>query len=257
VSAFDLTDKVAIVTGGGTGIGKGIALEFARAGAHVVVASRRMEIIKKAAEEIEALGRQSLSVQTDVIEKEQVDNLVKQTVDKFGRLDILVNNAGGSAAWPFEKISPKGWDIILAINLKGTFLCSQAAGKVMIRQKKGKIVNISSVAGVGSSATIPHYGAAKAGVISLTKTLAVLWGKYNINVNCIAPGLINTPLTQRTAAREPAFANIAKGVPLGRMGETDDIAKAALFLVSDDANYVTGATLPVDGGWLASGYQIA
>ena len=249
MSAFDLTDKVAIVTGGGTGIGKGIALEFARAGAHVVVASRRMEIIKKAAEEIEALGRQSLAVQTDVIEKEQVDNLVKQTVDKFGRIDILVNNAGGSAAWPFEKISPKGWDIILAVNLKGTFLCSQAVGKVMIRQKKGKIVNISSVAGVGSAPTIPHYGAAKAGVISLTKTLAVLWGRYNINVNCIAPGLIKTEIVQGALhLSDEEMTERTKSFPIQRVGLPEDIAYGAIYLASNASEYMTGQTLVIDGG---------
>ncbi len=134
MSVFDLTDKVAIVTGGGTGIGKGIALEFAKAGANVIVASRRLDVIEKAAAELKALGRRSLAVQTDVTIKEQVDNLVKQAVDKFGRIDILVNNAGGGSIWPFEKISPRGWDVILAINLKGTFLCSQAVGNVMIGQ---------------------------------------------------------------------------------------------------------------------------
>ena len=249
MSAFDLTDKVAIVTGGGTGIGKGIALEFARAGAHVVVASRRMEIIKKAAEEIEALGRQSLAVQTDVIEKEQVDNLVKQTVDKFGRIDILVNNAGGSAAWPFEKISPKGWDIILAVNLKGTFLCSQAVGKVMIRQKKGKIVNISSVAGVGGAPTIPHYGAAKAGVISLTKTLAVLWGRYNINVNCIAPGLIKTAVIQGALnLSDEEMTERTKSFLIQRIGLPEDIAYGAIYLASSASEFMTGQTLVIDGG---------
>ena len=249
MSAFDLTDKVAIVTGGGTGIGKGIALEFARAGAHVVVASRRMEIIKRAAEEIEALGRQSLAVQTDVIEKEQVDNLVKQTVDKFGRIDILVNNAGGSASWPFEKISPKGWDIILAVNLKGTFLCSQAVGKVMIRQKKGKIVNISSVAGVGGAPTIPHYGAAKAGVISLTKTLAVLWGRYNINVNCIAPGLIKTEIVQGALnLSDEEMTERTKSFPIQRVGLPEDIAYGAIYLASSASEFMTGQTLVIDGG---------
>ncbi len=249
MSTFDLADKVAIVTGGGTGIGKAIALEFARAGAHVVVASRRMEMIKRAAGEIEALGRQSLAVKTDVIEKEQVDNLVKQTVDQFGRIDILVNNAGGSAAWPFEKISPKGWDIILAINLKGTFLCSQAVGKEMIKQKKGKIINISSVAGVGCSPTIPHYGAAKAGVINLTKTLAVLWGRYNINVNCIAPGLIQTEIVQGALnLSDEEMAERTKLFPIQRIGLPEDIAYGAIYLASDASEYMTGQTLVIDGG---------
>jgi len=249
MSVFDLTDKVAIVTGGGTGIGKGITVELARAGAHVVVASRRLEVIQKAAAEVEALGRCSLAVPTDVIEKEQVDNLVKQTLDKFGRIDILVNNAGGSAAWPFEKISPRGWDIILAINLKGTFLCSQAVGQVMMEQNKGKIINIASVAGVGSSPQIPHYGAAKAGVISLTKTLAVLWGKYNINVNGIAPGLIKTEVLQSALSLSDAeLADQTKSFPIARIGLPEDIAYASVYLASEESNYMTGQILIIDGG---------
>lgn len=253
MSVFDLTDKVVIVTGGGTGIGKGIAMEFAKAGAHVVVASRRLDVIRKAAAEIETLGRRSLAVQTDVTEKGQVDNLVKQTVDKFGRIDILVNNAGGSAAWPFDKISPKGWDIILTINLKGTFLCSQAVGQVMIAQKKGKIINISSVAGVGSSPDIPHYGAAKAGVINLTKTLAVLWGKHNINVNCIAPGLIKTEVVQSALhLTDEELANRTKSYPIARIGLPEDIGYASTFLASEASNYITGQTLIVDGGLSAA-----
>ena len=249
MSIFDLTDRVAIVTGGGTGIGKGIAIELAKAGAHVVIASRRLEVIQKAAAEVEALGRRSLAVPTDVIEKEQVDNLVKQTVDKFGRIDILVNNAGGSAAWPFEKISPRGWDIILAINLKGTFLCSQVVGQVMIEQKKGKIINIASVAGVGSAPQIPHYGAAKAGVISLTKTLAVLWGKYNINVNGIAPGLIKTEVLQSALSlSDKELADRTKSFPIARIGLPEDIAYASVYLASEESNYMTGQTLVIDGG---------
>ena len=169
-----------------------------------------------------------------------------------------MNNAGvpirGSM---LEEQTVERWDRAVAVILRGTYLCSRRAGRWMSSQRYGKILNISSTAGIIGSPDHGGYGPAKAGVINLTRNLAVEWGKYNINVNCIAPGLINTPLTQRTIAREPALANIAKGVPLGRMGETDDIAKAALFLVSDDANYITGATLPVDGGWLASGYQIA
>ena len=249
MSAFDLNEKVAIVTGGGTGIGKSIALEFARAGAQVVVASRRMEVIKKVADEIKAMGKRSIAVQTDVIEKGQVDNLVKQTVDQFGRIDILVNNAGGSAAWPFEKISARGWDIILAINLKGTFLCSQAAGEVMKKQNKGKIVNISSVAGVAGSPTIPHYGAAKAGVINLTQTLAVLWGKYNINVNCIAPGLIKTEVVQEALKlTDKEVAEKTKSFPIQRIGIPEDIAYGAVYLASDASEFMTGQTLVIDGG---------
>lgn len=250
MSIFDLTDKVAIVTGGGTGIGKSIALEFARIGANVVVASRRLDVIDKAAAEIEALGRRSLAVQTDVTIKEQVDNLVKQTVDKFGRIDILVNNAGGGAAWPFEKISPKGWDVILAINLKGTFLCSQAVGNVMIEQKKGKIINISSCVGVNGSPVALHYAAAKAGIINLTKSLAALWGKYSINVNCIAPGLIQTEVVQSAMhLTDEDWVKKTKSFSIAaRAGLPEEIGYAAVFLASEASNFITGHTLAVDGG---------
>lgn len=249
MTAFDLTDKIAIVTGGGTGIGKGIALEFAKAGAHVVVASRRLEVIEKAAAEVEALGRRSMVVQTDIIEKEQVDNLMDKTVNEFGRIDILVNNAGGSAAWPFEKISTKGWDIIMAINLKGTFLCCQSAGKVMIEQKIGKIINISSVAGLAASTNIPHYGAAKAGVINLTKTLAALWGQYNINVNCIAPGLIMTEIMQTALQMtDEDVKESTKSFPIARVGLPEDIGYASVFLASEASSFMTGQTLTIDGG---------
>jgi NAD(P)-dependent dehydrogenase (short-subunit alcohol dehydrogenase family) len=250
MSVFDLSDKVAIVTGGGTGIGHGIALEFAMVGANVVVASRRPDVLEKVAAEIETMGRRSLAVQTDVIQVEQVENLVKQTLDKFGKIDILVNNAGGAAAWPLEKMSPRGWDIILSINLKGTFLCSQAVGKVMVEQKKGKIINISSVAGLRASPGSAHYGAAKAGVISLTKSLAALWAGHNINVNCIAPGLIDTEAVRPALDLEAPekMQERISAIPLGRLGQPEDIAYAAVFLASAASNFITGQTIVVDGG---------
>lgn len=250
MSVFDLTDKVAIVTGGGTGIGRGIAMEFAKAGAHVIVASRRPDVLEKVAAEIEKMGRRSLVVQTDVIQAEQVDNLVKQTLDKFGMIDILVNNAGGAAAWPLEKMSPRGWDTILAINLKGTFLCSQAVGKVMVEQKKGKIINISSVAGLRASPWSAHYGAAKAGVISLTKSLAALWAEYNISVNCIAPGLIDTEAVRPALDLQTPekMQEQIKAIPLRRLGRPEDIAYTAVFLASPASSFITGQTIVVDGG---------
>lgn len=250
MSVFDLTDKVAIVTGGGSGIGRGIAIEFAKAGAHVVIASRRADVIEGAAAEVEALGRRALAVQTDVIQPEHVENLVNRTLDAFGTIDILVNNAGGAAAWPVEKMSPRGWDIILAINLKGTFLCSQAVGKVMVEQKQGKMVNISSVAGLRGSPGSAHYGAAKAGVISLTKSLAALWAPHNVHVNCIAPGLIQTEAVGPALDLEDPekMAAQARAIPLGRVGQPEDIAYAAVFLASPASDFMTGQTLVVDGG---------
>lgn len=247
---FSLTEHVAIVTGGGTGIGHGIALALAMAGAHVVVASRRPEVLEKTAAEIKAMGRQSLALQTDVVHADQVEHMVSQTMDRFGRLDILVNNAGGSSAWPIDKMSPRGWDAVLGINLKGVFLCSQAAGKVMIEQKKGKIINISSVAGVRGSPGMVHYGAAKAGVINLTKSLAALWAEHGINVNCIAPGLIETEAVRPALDLESPekMQERLKTIPLGRVGQPEDVAYTAVFLASPASNFITGQTIVVDGG---------
>ena len=247
MSQFDLTDKVAIITGGGTGIGRGIALEFAKAGADVVVASRKLPNLEKVADEIKALGRRSLALTTDVRIPEQVDSMVKQTVDTFGRIDILVNNAGASFVCPLEDMTPNGWDAVIGINLKGPYLCSRAVGKVMIPQKRGKIINIASVAGIYGSPGMAHYGAAKAGLINLTKSLAVEWAKHNIYVNCIAPGLVRT---------EGAYAAMdlaseeerAKAIPLGRAGQPAEIGYAVIFLASEASSFLTGETIAVQGG---------
>jgi len=243
---FDLSNKVAIVTGGGTGIGRTIALEFAKAGADVVVGSRKQVNLDRVAEEIKALGRHSLAIATDVRIPEQVDNLVKQTVDRFGRIDILVNNAGASFMCPVEEMTPNGWDTIININLKGTFLCCQAAGKVMIQQKKGKIINIASVSGIDGHPRMAHYGAAKAGVINFTKTLAIEWAQYNINVNAIAPGWIETAgvRAQKILTTE---TEKTKAIPLELPGRTEDVAYTAIFLASEASNHLTGETIIVRG----------
>jgi len=247
-SPFDLKDKVAIVTGGGTGIGRGIAIEFARAGADVVVASRKLENLEKVAAEIKSLGRQTLAIATDVRKPEDVDSMVQKTMEQFGRIDILVNNAGASFRCPLEDMSAGGWDAVIGIDLKGVFLCSKAAGKVMIQQKKGKIINISSIAGVYGSPMMVHYGAAKAGVINLTTSLASEWAKHNILVNCIAPGPIITEGYQgvRTAG---GIGDLPPGSnALNRWGEPEEIAYAAIFLASEASSFVTGETICVDGG---------
>ena len=245
---FELKDRVAIVTGGGTGIGKSIALEYAKAGAHVVIASRTQETIDKAAAEVKALGRESLAIATDVRNAEQVENMVKQTVDKFGKLDIMVNNAGASFPIAVEELSPNGWDTIININLKGTFLCSVAAGKVMIQQKSGKIINISSVAGINGSPRMAHYGAAKAGVINFTKTLAVEWAPHNINVNCIAPGMIETEgVKAQGVLTEEAVGDTSGRTPLQLPGQPEDIAYCALFLASEASDHISGEIMVVKG----------
>ncbi len=247
-SIFDLTDRVAIVTGGGTGIGRGIALEFATAGADVIVASRKLENLERVASEIRGLGRRSLAIATDVRKPEDVENMVQVTLKELGRIDILVNNAGAGFNCPVEDLSPGGWDAIVGINLKGVFLCSKAVGRVMIQQQKGKIINIASTAGLYGSPTLAHYGAAKAGVINFTKSLAQEWGKYNIYVNCIAPGPVVTEgfmeVLKATGITEPPPPHNI----LQRWGRPEEIAYAAIFLASEASNYMTGETICVGGG---------
>ena len=245
MSVFELKDKIAIVTGGGTGIGKSIATEFAKAGANVVVASRKMENLESTVADIKALGRESLAIVTDVRVPEQVNEMVKQTMDKFGRLDILVNNAGAGFPSKVEELSFNGWNVIIAINLTGVFLCSVAAGKVMMQQKKGKIVNIASVAGISGLPQMAHYGAAKAGVINLTKTMSQEWAQYNININCIAPGMIETEAvrSQQILTEEKT----SEKVPLELWGKVEDIAYAAIYLASEASDHVSGETTIVKG----------
>jgi NAD(P)-dependent dehydrogenase (short-subunit alcohol dehydrogenase family) len=247
-SVFALTDKVAIITGGGTGIGRAIAIEFARAGADVVVASRKIENLEKVAGEVRALGRRALAVATDVRKPEDVDNMVKRTMEEFGRIDILVNNHGASFGCALEDMTPGGWDVVMNIDLRGVYLCSRAVGKVMIQQKKGRILNIASVAGVYGSPMMAHYGAAKAGVINFTKSLAGEWAKHGITVNCIAPGPILTAGYQ--GVREEAGEGDLKGGfnALNRWGRPEEIAYPAIFIASEAASFMTGETICVDGG---------
>jgi len=247
MSKFQLQDKIAIVTGGAGGIGTCIAVEYARAGANVVVASRDQAKIDKVAAEIKALGRESLAVATDVTVPEQVDNMVKQTVDTFGRLDVIVNCAGGGSAMrdptevPFEE-----WNYIVNLNLTGTYLCCIAAGKQMIKQKGGKIINISSVAGTKGNPGMLHYSAAKAGVISLSNNLAFLWAQHNINVNCIVPGLIATQLMKDYNVIPPDTDEDGNPVPrLDLPPDPEDVADLALFLASPASDSITGEQIPI------------
>lgn len=245
----ELKDQVAIVTGGGTGIGLAIATEMARAGADVVVCSRSMERLQSTVQQaIEGLGRRCLALPVDVRKPEDVDNLVQKTMEKFGRIDILVNNAGASFYCSAEEISPNGWDAVIGINLKGTFLCCRAVGKVMIKQKRGNIINISSLAGYMGSPLEAHYGAAKAGVINLTKTLSLEWAKHNIRVNCIAPGPVATEgLLEEFKKR--GFSEPPKSPhAIRRWGQPVEIAKVAVFLASEASSLIVGETICVSGG---------
>jgi len=248
MARFELKEKVAIVTGGGTGIGESIAREFSKVGARVVLASRNQENLEKVAAEIKAAGGEALVVPTDVRQPDQVENVVKQAVDAFGQLDIMVNNAGAGFPVKIEDLSANGWNVIIAINLTGVFLCSKAAAQVMIPRKSGKIINISSVAGINGSPRMAHYGAAKAGVINLTKSCAVEWAEHNINVNCIAPGMIETEgvRAQQILTAERA-GDGTSAPPLRLPGKVEDIANLAIFLASEEAGHITGETFPCRG----------
>ena len=245
LNQFSLRDRVAIVTGAGRGIGKAIALGLADAGAAVVVAARTASDIESTASEIEAKGEKALVVPTDVRLGDQVNGLVDRTVKEFGRVDILVNNAGGSFNKPTMDMSEGGWEAVVRENLKSVFLCSQAAAKVMISQMRGVIVNIASIAGLYSYTFNAAYGAAKAGVIDLTKTMAIDLAKYNIRINAIASDYIGTPGIMQLFGAQPEAAN---QIPLARLGEPEDIVGGVIYLASDASLYVTGETVVIDGG---------
>jgi NAD(P)-dependent dehydrogenase (short-subunit alcohol dehydrogenase family) len=246
-----LEGKIAIITGGGTGIGRSIALEFAAAGADIVIASRRLAVLEKVVEEIRALDRRSLCVKTDVSEKDAVDNLVQKAVAEFGTIDILVNCASvGDVETQLLEISEDDWDRIVSINLKGYFLCSQAAGRRMVEWKKGNIINIASVAAIRPPSNGGIYNISKAGEVMLTLALARQLARYNIRVNAIAPGMIRTDMTMGVWSDPERLEALENWIPLGHMGEPRDIAKTALFLASDDSKHITGHTLVVDGGQL-------
>ena len=249
---LSLEGQVAIVTGGGTGIGRGIALEFAKAGADVVVASRRLSVLEEVSEEVTALGKRSLAVQTDISRKTDVDNLVQRVMDEFGVIDILVNNAAIWNTTPLLKLSEDDWDKTLDINLKGYYLCCRAVGEGMVKRKKGSIINLASTAGVRvwkrDSAV---YSIAKAGVIMLARVLARELASHNVRVNTIAPGAVRTEMIKSVWSDPVALKEMEARIPLGRVAEPSDIGSVAVFLASDASRHITGSTIIVDGGLLA------
>lgn len=247
-----LKGKVAIVTGGNTGIGHSITLDFARAGANVVIASISITGLDKTAEEIRSLGRHVLTLKTDVTKKTEVDYMVNKTVSKFGRIDILVNNAARHGYGTFLLESDENvWDDVIDTNLKSVYLCCRAVAKVMIEQKKGNIINMSSILGVQAGISCRIYGIAKAGVAFLTKGLAGDLASYNIRVNAIAPGYVKTAMISPTLEDPVAMKNLNNKILMGRIGKPEEIAKVALFLASEDSSYITGQTIIADGGFFA------
>ncbi|MFZ5946110.1 MAG: SDR family NAD(P)-dependent oxidoreductase [Bacillota bacterium] len=251
IPSFDLSNKVAIVTGATKGLGYGIALGLGQAGANIVVVSRTRADCEKVSNEIKGLGRDALAMPTDISKPENIENLIKGTLEKFGKIDILVNNAGTAVTKKAEDLTEEDWDCVVDTNLKGVFLLTKAAGKTMIEQKRGKIINIASIFGLVGDKSILPYLASKGGVIQLTKGLALEWARHNIQVNAVAPGYVLTPMNEKVLSDEKVYDYITKKIPMGRLGRIEDIAGAVVFLASDAANYVTGSTIAVDGGWLA------
>lgn len=249
---LSLPGKVAIVTGASRGIGRAIALTFAEAGAEVVVCSRVLEGgLEDTAKEISRLGRRSVAIPCDVTQKAAVDNLVRRTVDKFGAIDILVNNAGTVILGAVVEHREEDWDKVMDTNLKSYYLCSRAVGKIMMAQKRGNIINTASVRGVKAATGRVSYNVSKAGVIMLTRVLALELASHNVRVNAIAPGWIKTKLTEFLWSNPEASQQIEASIPLGRWGALSEIANVALFLASEASSYITGHTLVVDGGLLA------
>ena len=242
-----LEGKIALVTGASRGIGREIALVLASQGANVAVNYAGSEgKANEVVDEIKAIGKEAFAIKCDVSSSEEVAAMVKETVDRFGKLDILVNNAGITKDNLLMRMKEDEWDDVININLKGVFLCTKAVTRQMMKQRVGRIINITSVVGVSGNPGQANYVAAKSGVIGLTKTTAKELASRNITVNAIAPGFITTDMTDKLS--EEVKAEMLKQIPLARLGEPKDIAKMTAFLASDDSSYITGQTLHVNGG---------
>ena len=245
---FDLTGKVAIITGASKGLGKAMALGMAGAGADIVLVSRTLQDLERVAEEIKARGRKAIPAPADVSESSDIEHVVKETVEKFEKIDILVNNTGISGDKPVLKMDEEYWDYVMAVNLKGPFLFSKAVGAEMVKRKRGKIINISSVTYSMAIPNMTSYCTSKAGVVQFTRTLALEWAKYNIQVNAICPGYFRTPMNEEFFASEAGKKIIEQTLPLKRLGEPEELVGSVVFLASEASNFITGAVLVVDGG---------
>ena len=243
---MELSGKVALVTGAAQGIGKAIAMLLARNEADVVVSDINLEKAQETANEIQGMGRRSVAIKVNVADLKDVERMVEAIVEQFGRIDILVNNAGITRDRLILRMTEEDWDAVLDVNLKGTFNCTKAAIRYMSKQKSGKIVSIASVSGEMGNPGQANYAASKAGVIGFTKTIAREFAGRGINVNAIAPGYIQTPMTD--AVPEKAKEELKRMIPMERLGKPEDVAQAVLFLVSENSSYITGQVLNVNGG---------
>jgi len=241
-----LKGKNSIITGGARGIGKTIALGLAGNGSNIAICDVNPEILQEAKKEIEATGVEVISGKVDVTNSEDVQKFAQKALDKFGKIDILINNAGITRDGLLVRMNEADWDAVLNVNLKGTFICTKIVSKIMMKQRSGKIVNIASIIGITGNAGQANYAASKGGVIAFTKSVAKELASRNINVNAIAPGFIETQMTEKLS--EDVKAGIRKMIPLDRWGSAKDVANLALFLVSDNSSYITGQVVQVDGG---------
>jgi len=252
---FELKDKIALVTGAGSGMGRTHALALASQGTKVAVTGIDESKCIPVVEEIKTKGGEAICLKLDVSDKASVDAAFDETIKQFGRLDILVNNAGIYVPKPALELTEEEWDRTIDINLKGQFFCAQRAAKEMMKNKWGRIINISSIAsgqiGIGM-AEGAHYTASKGGIIGMTETLAIEWAPFGINVNVIGPGAIDTPMVQAAQIPKEAMSALLAGIPLKRIGRPEEVSAMVVFLASEEASYITGATFYVDGGWLAS-----
>lgn len=252
-SGLELNEKIAVVIGGTSGIGRAIAHGLADAGANVVASSRRMDEVEKTAFEIEAKGRKTLRITSDVTDKATLQNLLDECVKAFGRVDILVNSAGVTKRTPTLDLPEDEWNWILETNLTGTLRACQVFGKQMVGQKYGRIINIASLSTFVALYEVAAYAASKAAVASLTKSLAIEWSQYGVNVNAIAPGVFKTALNTQLLESTERGREFLTRTPMKRFGRVEELAGAAVFLASDAASFVNGEVLVVDGGFLASG----
>ena len=248
---FGLTGRIAIVTGASKGLGHGVALALANAGADVVVTSRDIKRARPVAGEIQAMGRQALPLELEVRSPDSIEAMVEAALGHFGRIDILVNNAGVNIPEPALEVSEEHWDRLMDINLKGLFFCAQKVGEVMVRQGQGKIINIGSQMGFVGGRLRAAYCASKGGVVQLTKVLAIEWATHGVNVNGVAPTFLRTPFTAHMFEDSTFYDEVVAKIPLGRVGEVEDVLGAVVFMASSASDLITGTTLLVDGGWTA------
>lgn len=248
---FELNDKVMLITGSGKGIGRGIAIAAAQMGAKVLLNSRTPSDLEEVASEIRANGGEAQPVVFDVSNMDEIARGAQAAIEVWGRIDVLVNNAGTNRPKPALELSEEDWDAIYDLNLKGLFFLTQTLVKPMIARKNGKIINISSTMGLVGGPLRTAYSGSKGGVVLLTKGLAVEWAPHNVTVNAVAPAFTRTPLADVLLQRKEFYEDVVRRIPMGRVGEVDEVVGAVLFLASEAANWVTGQTIAVDGGWVA------